>query len=108
MSPDEIQANYEVLKSLAHPTRIAVVYALLEGEMTAGEIFQLFETFDISTVSKHLSVLKNARIISNRRAGSTVIYRLETPCVANCLRCVVNVVEEIKRNRDGRRAGKEA
>ena len=33
MSPGEIEANYEVLKSLAHPTRIAVIYALLEGDL---------------------------------------------------------------------------
>jgi ArsR family transcriptional regulator len=55
---------------------------------------------DLSTVSKHLSVLKNAGILSDERNGNTIIYRLKTPCILNFIGCVEEV---IKTNADDHR-----
>jgi len=99
LSPEEIDGYHAILKALAHPTRIAIVERLLEGEQTAGEIFSLF-SFDISTVSRHLSVLKNAGLISNRREGASLIYNIATPGVASGLASAVNVLREIRTSRD--------
>jgi ArsR family transcriptional regulator len=43
---------------------------------------------DISTVSKHLSVLKEAGIVESRKEGNQRFYRLEAPCVMNMFSCI--------------------
>jgi ArsR family transcriptional regulator len=48
---------------------------------------------DMSTVSKHLSVLKNAGIIQDEKRGSQVYYRLKMPCVLRFFDCVGEVIE---------------
>ena len=98
LSQLEANAYSEVMKALAHPTRITIVDLLLTGEKSAGNIFNLFD-FDISTISKHMSILKNAGIVSSRRNGTAVIYSLETSCVAECLACIIKVIKEIKSKR---------
>jgi ArsR family transcriptional regulator len=95
LSTEEIRASCEILKALAHPTRIAVVDYLMEGEQPACRIFNLFN-FDMSTISKHLSVLKNAGILSSRKEGCHVIYRLEPSHVRDCLTSVFAIIKEIR------------
>jgi ArsR family transcriptional regulator len=48
---------------------------------------------DKSTVSKHLLVLKEAGILSSRKEGADMIYRLEVPCVTDFFSCVTAVIE---------------
>jgi ArsR family transcriptional regulator len=47
---------------------------------------------DLSTVSKHLSVLKNAGIVDGKKRGSQVIYDLRCPCVSAFLICAEKVL----------------
>jgi ArsR family transcriptional regulator len=49
---------------------------------------------DVSTVSKHLAVLRAHGIVDDRRVGSTVYYRLLTPCVCNFFACATQVLKE--------------
>ena len=49
---------------------------------------------DTSTVSKHLSILKNAGIITDRKQGTTVYYSLEAPCLLRFISCVEQVIEQ--------------
>ncbi len=48
---------------------------------------------DMSTVSKHLSVLKNAGIVDDDKRGLQVYYRLKVPCVLKFMGCIQNVIE---------------
>jgi ArsR family transcriptional regulator len=48
---------------------------------------------DISTVSKHLTVLRSAGIVQDEKRGSQVFYKLKMPCVLNFLSCVESVIE---------------
>ena len=48
---------------------------------------------DISTVSKHLAVLKNAGIVADEKRGTQVFYSLRVPCVLNFFSCVESVLE---------------
>jgi DNA-binding transcriptional ArsR family regulator len=50
--------------------------------------------YDPSTVSKHLSILKNAGLISDEKRGLKVFYKLRTPCVLDMLYCVNNTVKQ--------------
>ncbi len=72
---------------MAHPSRLAMVEALAGGERCVCELQELVGS-DMSTVSRHLSMLRNAGIVSDRKQGQWVYYRLCTPCVAGFLRCI--------------------
>lgn len=82
----------QVLKALAHESRLMIVDRLGRGECTVGELVDLVG-LDQSTVSKHLSVLRQHGIVEDRREGTFVHYRLVTPCVLNFFSCVSQVLE---------------
>ena len=65
------------LKALADPVRREILNLLKNGQMTAGEIG---ERFDISgaAVSRHLSVLKEADLVRDKRDGKFIIYELNS------------------------------
>jgi len=86
----EIRSN--IIKALAHPVRLMVVDLLREGEKLFSEINSTFQ-FDKSTVSKHLTVLKEAGIVSSRKDRHDMIYQLEVPCVTEFFGCVTAVIE---------------
>lgn len=80
------EARAAILKALAHPTRLFLVDELSKGERCVCELTALVGA-DISTVSKHLSVLKNAGILHDEKRGLQVYYRLKIPCVLNFFSC---------------------
>jgi DNA-binding transcriptional ArsR family regulator len=61
---------------LADPTRRQILQELKHGELSAGQIAACF-TISGPSISRHLSILKNAELISERREGNRIIYRLE-------------------------------
>ena len=81
----------EVLKALAHPTRLMMVEVLARGEKCVCELNELFEA-DHSTVSKHLAILKQAGLVSDRKDGLKVYYRLECNCIIDFINCITNVI----------------
>jgi ArsR family transcriptional regulator len=92
----ELQAQYEaragIIKAIAHPSRLFIVEELEKGERCVNELAEMIGS-DMSTVSKHLSVLKNAGIVSDRKAGTNIYYVLKTPCILRFLGCVEEVIE---------------
>jgi ArsR family transcriptional regulator len=54
---------------------------------------------DVSTVSKHLSVLKHAGIVEDEKRGAQVFYSLRVPCVLRWYGCVDGVLEDVARQR---------
>ncbi len=80
-----------IIKALAHPVRLFFVEELAEQERCVCELTALVG-LDISTVSKHLSVLKNAGLVRDDKRGNQVFYRLRTPCILNFLDCVEAVI----------------
>ena len=81
------QAKVRIFKALAHPTRLLLVEKIFGEEMCVSELMVGLQS-DVSTVSKHLSVLKNAGIVNDEKRGSMVYYRLVMPCVVEMLGCV--------------------
>jgi ArsR family transcriptional regulator len=80
------------MKAMAHPVRLTVIEFLKNRESSFSEIFDLFQ-LDKSTVSKHLLVLKEAGIVSSRKHGSDMIYKLDVPCVTDFFSCVTAVIK---------------
>ena len=88
----EAEIRAKIIKAMAHPVRLMVIEFLKNGEHSFSEVFDLFK-LDKSTVSKHLLVLKEAGIITSRKEGTDMIYKLEVPCVIDFFSCVTAVIE---------------
>jgi len=74
----------QVFQALAHPTRIAVVEALRDGEMTAGAL-QAHLQVEQANLSQHLAVLRARQIVVSRKAGNQVYYSLRDPVLIQVL-----------------------
>jgi ArsR family transcriptional regulator len=85
------EARANIIKALAHPSRLYIVDMLNSQPRTVGELTGMIGA-DTSTVSKHLSVLKNAGIIIDEKQGTSVIYSLKTPCILNFISCIEDVI----------------
>jgi DNA-binding transcriptional ArsR family regulator len=97
----KFEARAKIVKALGHPSRLAMVDELSRGERCVCELRKLVGT-DLSTVSKHLSILKNAGVVEDDKRGVQVFYRLKVPCVLNFFGCVEAVLEN--QAREARRA----
>ncbi len=87
------EARARILKALAHPTRLFILEHLgREGEKCVCELTQLIGA-DMSTVSRHLAILKGAGILECDKRGSQVYYRLRMQCVLDFLECVESVLQ---------------
>jgi len=87
----EIRAN--VIKAMAHPTRLFIVDELSRQEKCVSELTALIGA-DTSTVSKHLTILKKAGILKDDKRGTEVYYSLRCPCILNFFQCVESVIRE--------------
>ena len=80
-------SRINVIKALAHPSRLTIVEALQSGEQCVCDLRNLVGT-DLSTVSKHLAILRSAGLLSMEKRGLKVFYRLSCPCFLDFLNCV--------------------
>jgi ArsR family transcriptional regulator len=87
-----LDARARVLKAMAHPTRLFIIEELEKGEQCVCDLTAMIGA-DISTVSKHLSVLKQAGIVVDDKRGNQVFYCLRVPCILNFFGCVESVLE---------------
>ena len=81
----------QVAKALVHESRLMIIDALKDRDICVQDLTQLIGA-DQSTVSKHLSVLRNAGILEDRKDSNRVFYHLKTPCVINFFECAMEVI----------------
>lgn len=93
LQKQDIRKQVKVIKALAHPSRLQIVLALMDSELCVRDLRDLLNQ-DMSTVSRHLSVLKNAGLLVEDKRGLYVYYKLTVPCLANFLNCVNRMVCE--------------
>lgn len=91
------QAKYEsrarIIKAMAHPTRLFIVDELAKsGERCVCELTEMVGA-DMSTVSRHLAILKGVGIVEDDKRGAQVYYRLRVQCVLNFFECVESVLK---------------
>lgn len=84
---DDFVAWADLLKVLAHPSRLMMIEALAKGEHCVRDLTDLVG-HDISTVSKHLTLLREAGIVEDEKRGKQVYCRLRLPCVLHILYCL--------------------
>lgn len=80
-----------VFKALGHPSRAFIVEKLRESEHCVCELSEMIGA-DVSTVSRHLAILKRARILTDRKEGTTVYYSLACDCLGQMLAGVENIL----------------
>lgn len=83
MQPDPVR----VFRALGNEARLRIAEALSERETCVSDLRELVGT-SWSTVSQHLTVLKNAGVVACTRHGNQVRYRLALPCVTTFVQCL--------------------
>ena len=86
------EAKARIMKALSHPTRLFILDQLFEQARCVCDLTKMIG-HDISTVSKHLSVLRNAGIVTDQKKGTQVFYVLRIPCVLEFLKCAEKVLK---------------
>ena len=88
-----LEKRSQVFKALAHPARLFIVEQLAAGEKCVCELTAMLE-LDTSTVSKHLSVLRNAGVVSDQKRGLMVYYSIKMTCVLGFFSCIQKSLDE--------------
>ncbi|MBQ8395999.1 MAG: winged helix-turn-helix transcriptional regulator [Oscillospiraceae bacterium] len=78
------------LKALADPTRREILNMLKQGSLSAGEIVERFDMTGAS-ISRHLSVLKDADLIHDRREGKFIYYELNASVLEEIMLWISNL-----------------
>ena len=76
-----------IVKAMAHPTRLLIMAVLTEGEKCVNELTVLAGC-DITTLSKHVSLMKKAGLLESEKRGVNVFYRVACPCFLEFFRCI--------------------
>ena len=83
--PDTLrQFKASIFQALAHPTRIAIVEVLRDGELPAGAIIERLG-LEQANASQHLSILRAKQIVSSRKEGNQVFYSVRDPLLIEVL-----------------------
>ena len=85
------EARAKIIKAMAHPSRLFIIEELNKKERCVGELTEMIDA-DASTVSKHLSVLKNAGLVMVEKRGNSIFYQLRVPCIMQFIGCVEDVL----------------
>jgi ArsR family transcriptional regulator len=87
VSPSVLQRAAEIIKLLGHPERLKIVEVLEEGEATVTDIQEALG-LPQAIVSQHLAKMRGADIVTARRDGVHVYYRIKEAKVPHILRCI--------------------
>jgi ArsR family transcriptional regulator len=83
--PDTLRRfKAEIFQALAHPTRIALVEALRDGQLSAGQLIEKLQ-LDQANASQHLAVLRSKSIVTSEKRGNQVFYSLRDPALVEVL-----------------------
>lgn len=89
-SPAMVKRRANIFKAMGHPSRIRILELLRQGETCVCDIAPVVGS-DMSTVSRHLAVLRNAGLIEDDKRGLKVFYKLSLPCILDFFSCIDTV-----------------
>ncbi|MCW0217371.1 MAG: metalloregulator ArsR/SmtB family transcription factor [Prosthecobacter sp.] len=82
-----LRQRVAVMKALAHPSRMLIAETLMSGEKCVCDL-QALVGADMSTVSKHLTLMRQAGVLVCEKRGLNIYYRLACSCLGTFLRCL--------------------
>lgn len=88
-----IAEQAKIFKALGHPSRLLMVDALRGGEKCVCELRELVGD-DMSTISRHLAVLREAGVVTSEKRGTSIYYRLKLDCLDKFLECTAHAVRQ--------------
>lgn len=94
-STERMIAMADFFKALGNDTRIRILQALLINEMCVCDISSVLNMTD-SAISHQLKVLKNAKLVKNRREGKVIYYSIADHHVTKILNQTIEHIEESK------------
>ncbi|MDZ7738079.1 MAG: metalloregulator ArsR/SmtB family transcription factor [Bacteroidales bacterium] len=83
---DNYQKEAEIFKALSHPTRLFILDKIRNETFSVSELAAMIEV-DISTMSKHLDLLKRYQIIVGEKNKNNIYYKLNITCLFTFLDC---------------------
>jgi ArsR family transcriptional regulator len=99
MNPTQAKDRADILKALGHPLRVQMLDALSRGDRCVNDL-RILATVSQPTISRHLSWLKRAGLVTERRAGPRVIHHLACPGMLQALKCAEKAAQAAKKRRD--------
>lgn len=94
LKPEVLEKASSMLKAIAHPTRIAIIEFLQDGNLrTVTEIHEKLK-IEQSAASHHLGILKDKGVLASKRAGKNRMYYLKHENLRTVLRCIGNCCDE--------------
>lgn len=92
---DAYQRHADICKVLTDPKRLMILDALRGREMAVGAIAEELQ-INLANASQHLGILRSAALVTGRRSGTSVLYRLTEPKIAEAC----DIIDAIVRSRD--------
>lgn len=87
----KIKADF--LKALAHPVRLQIIELLKDGERNVGSIMKTL-SIQQSSLSRHLTVLREAGILKSRQQGTVIYYDIEDHNIFHVLRPIAEMLRK--------------
>ena len=84
MGDDLRRFKSAIFQALAHPTRIAIVETLRDGELSAGQLIGKLG-IEQANASQHLAILRAKHVLMNRKAGNQVFYSIRDAALIEVL-----------------------
>ncbi|MGV3001442.1 ArsR/SmtB family transcription factor [Vibrio sp. E150_018] len=91
MNDQNLEKYTTVFKAISNPMRLKILLLLEDGERCVCD-FEHELNLDMSVISRHLKLLNDSNIVSSRREGKRVFYKLEMGCVLSFLHCIDNQI----------------
>ena len=85
------EARARIVKAMAHASRLYILSELSAGERSVGELTEGLGV-DMSTVSKHLTRLREAGLVASEKRGNQVYYRVRCSCIDPFFECIESVL----------------
>ena len=76
-----------IVKAMAHHSRLLIMEALMQGEHCVNDLTEMAGC-DVTTLSKHLAVMKKAGLLICEKRGLQVFYQIACPCFTEFFRCI--------------------
>ena len=83
----------KIIKAMAHPSRLFIIEELKKQERCVNDLKEMIGS-DVSTISKHLDVLKNSGLVNSQKKGLKVFYSLCCPCILDFIGCIEKVIQD--------------
>jgi ArsR family transcriptional regulator len=84
------QKEADIFKALSHPTRLFILEVINEKPHTVSELTAMVG-IDISTMSKHLDIMKRHQIVVGEKIKNSVYYKLNIPCLFEFFKCAKKI-----------------